>query len=387
MIDFGALPPEVNSARMYAGPGAGSLSAAAVAWDNLAAELNFAAGNYRSVVTGLTAGRWLGPASLSMASAFGPYVAWTVGLAARAAESAGQARLAVEAYEAAFTMTVPPTAVAANRVRLATLVATNFFGQNSAAIAATEAEYGEMWAQDAVALYEYAAHSAIACELTQLVQPPQVVNPAGAATQATAVANSAAASPAQQLSLTNLVSSIPSMLSALSSPASTLAGLTGASPGFEVAAYALPSWSMAAATPVYALSSILGIAQSGQGLAGAFTAVEGAAEGAAAEAAGAAASGAEALGSLGPGLLGSLGTATSLGPLSVPASWTSVIPSAQMISSVTPLSDAGLHGAGMSPNLLGAAPRAAMAGAARSVGPRYGNIPTIMARPPSGGYV
>lgn len=365
---------------MYAGPGAGSLSAAAVAWDNLAAELNFAAGHYRSVVAGLTAGRWLGPASLSMASAFGPYVAWTVGLAARAAESAGQARLAVEAYEAAFTMTVPPTAVAANRVRLATLVATNFFGQNSAAIAATEAEYGEMWAQDAAALYEYAAHSAIACELTQLVQPPQVVNPAGAATQATAVANSAAASPAQQLSLANLVSSIPSMLSALSSPASTLAGLTGSSPGFEVAAYALPSWSMAAATPVYALSSILGIAQSGQGLAGAFTAVEGAAEGAAA-------SGAEALGSLGPGLLGSLGTATSLGPLSVPASWTSVIPSAQMIGSVTPLSDAGLHGAGMSPSVLGAAPRAAMAGAARSVGPRYGNIPTIMARPPSGGYV
>lgn len=154
MIDFGALPPEVNSARMYAGPGPLSLTAAAVAWDALAAELHAAASCYRSVIAGLTTGRWLGPSSLAMASAFAPYMAWMAGAAGRAAETAGQARLAVEVFEAAFAMTVPPPAVAANRVQLATLIATNFFGQNAAAIAATEAEYAEMWAQDAAAMYE-----------------------------------------------------------------------------------------------------------------------------------------------------------------------------------------------------------------------------------------
>ena len=42
------------------------------------------------------------------------------------------------------------------------LIATNFFGQNTAAIAATEAQYSEYWAQDATAMYTYAATSSTA---------------------------------------------------------------------------------------------------------------------------------------------------------------------------------------------------------------------------------
>ena len=38
-MDFAMLPPEVNSGRMYAGPGSGPMLAAATAWDGLAAEL------------------------------------------------------------------------------------------------------------------------------------------------------------------------------------------------------------------------------------------------------------------------------------------------------------------------------------------------------------
>ena len=38
-MDFVFLPPEVNSARMYTGPGSCSFMAAAGSWDSLATEL------------------------------------------------------------------------------------------------------------------------------------------------------------------------------------------------------------------------------------------------------------------------------------------------------------------------------------------------------------
>ncbi|MBO0865362.1 MAG: PPE family protein, partial [Mycobacterium sp.] len=159
-MDFGALPPEINSGRMYAGPGAGSMLAAAAAWDGLAADLQSAATSYQSVISGLTGGPWVGPASASMAAAAAPYVTWMNATATQAEQAANQARAAVSAYEAAFLMTVPPPVIAANRAQLAALVATNFLGQNTPAIMATEAHYLEMWAQDAAAMYGYAGSSA-----------------------------------------------------------------------------------------------------------------------------------------------------------------------------------------------------------------------------------
>jgi PPE-repeat protein len=55
---------------------------------------------------------------------------------------------------------------------LAALIATNFFGQNTSAIAATEAIYGEYWAQDAAAMYSYAGSSATASRLTSFTDAP-----------------------------------------------------------------------------------------------------------------------------------------------------------------------------------------------------------------------
>jgi PPE-repeat protein len=403
MIDFGALPPEINSTRMYTGPGPLSLIAAAVAWDGLAAELHAASSCYRTVIAGLTTQRWMGPSSLAMASAFAPYMAWTAGAAARAAESAGQARLAVEVYEAAFAMTVPPPAVAANRAQLAMLVATNFFGQNAAAIAANEAEYGEMWAQDAAAMYEYAAGSAAACSVTQFNPAPQVTNESGMADQAATVGRVTAQT--EQANLAQVVSKVPTTLHQLSSPmkssvsllsdtsgdlgttagtvgntatdSSIMTGLASGIPG------AIPSAFSAAATPLYGMSSILGMAQTAQGLA---NAASSGAMAAASGAASAASSGAGALGSLGSigsGVFGSLGSAASLGPLAVPASWTSVIPAAN--SAVSALPAINLAGANMPPSVMGSLPRLAAA-SGKSLGPRYGVIPTVMTRPPAAGY-
>src|SRR5208283_1484402 len=101
-------------------------------------------------------------------------VAWLSTTATQAEETAAQAEAAVAAYEAAFAATVPPPVIAANRAQLMVLVATNFLGQNTPAIAATEALYMEMWAQDAAAMYGYAGSSAAASQLTSFTQPEQV---------------------------------------------------------------------------------------------------------------------------------------------------------------------------------------------------------------------
>lgn len=178
MLDFGLLPPEINSALMYSGPGSGPMLAAAASWEALAADLANTASGYLSVVTGLTDGPWLGGAALSMAGAATPQIAWLNGTAGQAEHAAAQAAAAASAYEAAFAATVPPPVIAANRVLLMELLATNFLGQNTPAIAATETQYLEMWAQDAAAMYGYAAESAAAATLPPFDPAAPATNPA-----------------------------------------------------------------------------------------------------------------------------------------------------------------------------------------------------------------
>ena len=229
-LDFAMLPPEVNSARMYSGAGAGPLLAAASAWNGLAAELQSTATGYSSILAELTGQAWHGPASVAMAAAAAPYVAWMSTTAAQAEQTAGQAEAAVAAYEAAFAATVPPPVIAANRIQLMVLIATNFFGQNTAAIAATETQYAEMWAQDAVAMYGYAGASAAATQLSQFTQPQQATQPSGLAAQSAAVAQ-AVATPGgtQQTTLSQLMAALPNTLQGLASPSSSTgtAGETG----------------------------------------------------------------------------------------------------------------------------------------------------------------
>jgi PPE-repeat protein len=236
VLDFGLLPPEVNSGRMYSGPGPGPMLAAAEAWDGLAADLGFASAGYGSTLAELTSSNWSGPTSLAMMSAVTPYVNWLSTTAAQAEETANQARAAVSAYEAAFAMTVPPPAIAANRALLMALIATNFFGQNTPAIMATEALYVEMWAQDAAAMYGYAGASAIASQVTPFAAPPQTASDDGTSNQADAVAK-AAATPASQAAtvVQNAVAAAPSTSTQTTAttalPTATTTGTTTATSG------------------------------------------------------------------------------------------------------------------------------------------------------------
>ena len=230
-MDFGAFPPEINSARMYAGPGAGSMLAAAAAWDGLATDLHYAAASYGSVISGLTGGSWRGAASASMAAAAAPFLTWMSATAAQFEQVASQARAAAGAYEAAFAMTVPPAVIAANRAALMALIATNILGQNTPAITATEAHYAQMWAQDAAAMYGYAAGSAAAATLTPFTPPKSTTNPAGVAGQNAAVAHAAGTSAgAHAQTVTSSLSSVPQTLQGLSQPSQSLSSASGLSP-------------------------------------------------------------------------------------------------------------------------------------------------------------
>ena len=171
-MSFMMFPPEINSSLMYSGAGSGPLMAAASAWSELAADLESTAASYQAVLAQLTGSTWLGPSSARMAAATAPYVDWLATTSGQAAQTSAQAQFAAAAYEGAFASTVPPAVIAANRALLAALVATNFLGQNTPAIMATEAHYMEMWFQDGLTMDTYATTSQQAVVLPQQTPAP-----------------------------------------------------------------------------------------------------------------------------------------------------------------------------------------------------------------------
>jgi len=231
------FPPEINSGLMYSGAGSGPLMAAASAWNELAAELESTAASYQAVIAQLTGATWLGPTSARMAAATAPYVDWLAATAGQAAQTSAQAQFAAAAYEGAFASTVPPAVIAANRALLAALVATNFLGQNTPAIAATEAHYMEMWFQDGLTMDSYATASQQAVVLPQQTPAP-AASDGGLSSDLTAAVQSVenyVTSTVNNLTtaLQGLLSgngtagsSVNSLTSALSSAATNLTGAT-----------------------------------------------------------------------------------------------------------------------------------------------------------------
>jgi PPE-repeat protein len=225
---FALFPPEINSALIYSGAGSGPLFTAAAAWEGLAAELAAAASSFESVILDLAGGAWLGPSSMSMVAASTPYVGWLHAAAAQAEIASAQAGAAAAAFESAFIATVPPHLVLANRAQLLVLIATNILGQNTPAIAVTELEYMEMWAQDVAAMLAYNAEAlSVASGLPSVSAPPAslaglgdlVTAPlAGLASQAAGMLSSAGAALFTDLqsvlgALTPMVSSVSTLLS------------------------------------------------------------------------------------------------------------------------------------------------------------------------------
>jgi PPE-repeat protein len=231
-MSFMMFPPELNSSLMYSGAGSGPLMAAASAWDEVAADLESAAASYQSVLAQLTGTSWLGPTSARMAAATAPYVDWLAGTAGQAAQTSAQARFAAAAYESAFAGTIPPAVIAANRALLAALVATNFLGQNTPAIAATEAQYMEMWFQDGLTMDTYATLAQQAVVLPQQTPAP---TPSDGGTSANAAAAAQSTANSASSTGTNLATALQNLFPSLSSNSTSSNGLSG------VASTALPA--------------------------------------------------------------------------------------------------------------------------------------------------
>jgi PPE-repeat protein len=243
-MSFMIFPPEINSSLMYSGAGSGPLMAAASAWSELAADLESTAASYQAVLAQLTGSTWLGPSSARMAAATAPYVDWLATTAGQAAQTSAQAQFAAAAYEGAFASTVPPAVIAANRALLAALVATNFLGQNTPAIMATEAHYMEMWFQDGLSMDTYAASSQQAVVLPQQTPAPSTSDGGLSSDLAAAVQSI-------ENSVTNTVNNLTSAIQGLlsgnttagssangmsSALSSAVSNLTGASTGAQAGA-------------------------------------------------------------------------------------------------------------------------------------------------------
>ena len=398
MLNFWALPPEVNSARMYSGPGSAPLLAAATAWNTLAAEMRTAATAYDSVLRELTTAGWYGPSSESMVAAVTPYVTWLNTTATQAEQTGTQANAAAMAFEAAYAMTVPPPVVTANRTLLANLVATNIFGQNTPAIAATEAQYAEMWAQDAGAMSGYATASNAAARMTPFTSPQTNTTPDAAESQSQAVTQAAntAAGNAQSVLSGNSLSANDVTTNAVA-PGSLSGYLTGFLDGSNNTAlgqflqsnfFSNSILNGSIAGGPFNPQSIIGTVEGFNFLQNAVTSlgglddITGGAEGATASLA--SNTGSAGLTSAWAGV----GNAHLVGSMSVPPSWSNAatISAGQGPAPVSGLSDIGSSGAPAAGGPGGVAgPLGGTGKRLRRAIPRYGFRPVVMPRPPAAG--
>ncbi|WP_409428578.1 PPE family protein [Mycobacterium sp. SMC-11] len=412
MIDYALLSPEINSGRLYAGPGSTPMMTVASAWRGLAAEISSALTSYETTITQLVDEEWMGPASASMSAATKPYLAWMADTAAKAEEAATQATSAAAAFEAAHAATPPPAVIAANRAQQKQLVATNVVGQNSAAIMASDAQYFEMWAQATDVMYSYAASSATATKVTPFNEPNQTTNPDGTANQATAVGQATGNTAANNTAQTaQAISSLPNTLQTLTSPGTadaglpppTLAGLLeaigrNASINGVVSLVTYPlnglmsfTGTSAAFTPASLIPTMTTFFSGGG-----FNALGGGAAGAGIGALLAPGGPLSSLGALGgsaasaftagaPAVSAGVGQATLVGELSTPPTWAAAAPAASAVDTANALQASSWAAAPEEIESMAAMPGGMPMGAERGgfglSTPRYGFKPTVMARP------
>ena len=165
---------------------------AANTWRQLAIELGQTAADYASTVANIP---WQGPSATAMTLSTLPYIAWLHTTALQATQMSMAATTMASSFVATQTAMVHPSVVTANRTMLAHLIATNIFGINFPAIAATEARYMQMWMSNTTAMLGYHATSMQTMAMPTFTPPSRMTTPTATAVQTAAVARAAADPP------------------------------------------------------------------------------------------------------------------------------------------------------------------------------------------------
>lgn len=376
VFEFAALPPEITSTLVYSGPGSAPLMAAAGAYANLAAEVSTTATSWESIISLLTTEQWTGGGSAAAAAAAAPIVTYLTETAAALEQASAAASASAAAFEAAHAAVVNPALVYTNRAEwVAALGGLPF---TLPQLMELDIEYSEMWVQDATAMSAYQAASEAAAASLQPAAPLTTTTDPGV--QALAEPFSAADSFSSTLAdlLGSTPPSNPNILASIDGLLGTPAFLNGVNGAVNTAAWfvmtAIPTavslghTLAGAAVPAAAVSDVVPEA-------GAAGIVEGTVVRSVAPLGGM---------PLGAGAAGSLGQATTVGKLSVPATWSAAAPAtqAELAAATSPLQGSGWNvpaeetavGAPGMPGMLAGAKGAGAYGS----GPRYGFKPIVM---------
>jgi PPE-repeat protein len=398
-MEFITLPPEITSALIHSGPGAASLIDASGAWQQLGTNLEDSADNYIAALSSLSE-TWQGPSAAAMAQAVEPYLAWLQSTAQQCQQTAESAMAAAAAFTAVRAAVVPTAQVAANRMQLVQLLATDRFGSNLPAIADNEAQYQTMWADNSAAMSRYQAASTQATALPQFTSPTSVTSPTGLAAQASAVpaAATSGATSAQSNPILDFLAAIEQLFSfsnnsnAAWGPNANLWN-TIFSSGFPINLLSYLAQNQSA-------QALQGVnSQIGQGVSEGESALGGLGGGAASALGGGALGGLGALGAAGLGEVGTTsavtGVGVSIGKLTAPPSVVNLLPTSQapvqLASAATPLG-AGESGVPMLPPIMPPPISPAGSGWRKRKQQKYEDIAigaelkgTVMRPPPSAG--
>ncbi|BBZ71608.1 PPE family protein, SVP subgroup [Mycobacterium paraseoulense] len=379
VLDFAAIPPEITSSLIYSGASSAPLMAAAAAYANLGAEISTTATQWESIISLLTSEQWTGGGSAAAAAAAQPIITYLTETAATLEQASAQATASAAAFDAVYAAVVPPPLVVANRTLQASLLPMAIIPTVAAEIAALDAEYAEMWAQDAAAMAAYQAASLAAGVLTPVTPLTSTTSPATAA----AADSAALAADSTGGTVQALAAPLAAPLAAAADPITpTFPGLLGSIDNFLGTPSVLNAINGSVNTAAWWVMNAIPTAVSLGHTLGSVPSIPFALTDSVTPLAGGMVQGTMVGSVSGAGASAALGEASAVGGLSVPAGWNAAAP-ASLASSTAPLEGSGWTAAAEAepvaamPGMPGMAAAAKGAGAYGS-GPRYGFKPIVM---------
>ncbi len=154
-----ALPPEMNTALLMAGPGPAPMLEAAAGWEAFASALDAQAIEVGALLASLQAA-WTGSGSDHATAAITPMMTWLQDAAQTSRRRGMQAAAQAASYIKALAMTPSLPEIATNHVTHTVLSATNFLGINLVPIGLNETDYFvRMWTQASTVMDFYQAET------------------------------------------------------------------------------------------------------------------------------------------------------------------------------------------------------------------------------------